>query len=379
MAARLSSVDQNVPREQGLVAPDGLTRWPHPRNCFSLFGQKDAEDALLSAYRSGRMPHAWLLQGREGIGKATLAYRFARFVLSNPDPFSDKVRHAFNLDVDKDSPVARQISLEAHPDLHVLRQTYNSANKKFYTSITMDATSRALRFLTMTSGNGKWRVLIVDSADKMNRNSANALLKTLEEPAPSAFLFLISHTPGRLSSTIRSRCHKLRLKDMEIDNLMKAVFNAGYHKTPKENKKAISDRKALALLSQGSVRRFLTFFDKDQLDTWTELNKLLDQIPDLNNSSLHHLSEQFNKNGGQEDFTLAVECICNWMSAQLHDSNTEIKTNGRWSKPSEILKIAEAWESIHLLRRETEIFNFDRQQSFLKIFWLLADIFRQKK
>ena len=159
-----------------------------PRLTQELFGHAEAEQTLLDAYRGGRMPHAWLIGGESGIGKATLAYRMARFVLAHPDPAMPAVQKAKSLGVPADHPAARRIAGQAHSDLLVLRRVINEKTGKLFTVIRVDDVRRTVPFFGSTAGEGGWRVAIVDPLDDLNSAGANALLKVLEEPPPRALL-----------------------------------------------------------------------------------------------------------------------------------------------------------------------------------------------
>src|SRR6186997_3381820 len=163
----------------------------HPRQTGGLVGHADAEQLLLDSYRSGRMPHAWLIGGPHGIGKATLAYRLARFVLAHPDPIAQKVQSAVSLAVDLDHAVARRIANEAHPDVLTLERTLNDKGK-LRQDIAVEDVRRAVPFFGSTAGEGGWRVAIVDAVDELNDFGANALLKILEEPPQRSLLLLVS-------------------------------------------------------------------------------------------------------------------------------------------------------------------------------------------
>ena len=113
-----------------LPEADALAGAPHPRHVYSLIGHERAEAEMLSAYREGRLAHAWLIGGREGIGKATLAWRFARFVLANPDPAAKAVREALNLHVEPSHPAARLLAGLAHPDFALIRREWQAAIKE---------------------------------------------------------------------------------------------------------------------------------------------------------------------------------------------------------------------------------------------------------
>src|ERR1700736_1609309 len=185
----------------------------HPRETTALFGHRDAETALLNAYRSGRIPHAWLIGGAQGIGKATLAYRMARFVLAHRNPLSPSVQRAETLAVDRSDPVARQITAGAHGGLLVLERGLNDRGV-LRTVITVDETRETISFFGSTAAVDGWRVCIVDTVDELNPNAANALLKILEEPPQRSLFLLVSHSPARALPTILSRCRKLPLRPL---------------------------------------------------------------------------------------------------------------------------------------------------------------------
>src|SRR5918912_1048242 len=180
--------------------------FPHPRVSAHLYGHAQAEQMLLAAYRSGRMPHAVLLTGPEGIGKATLAYRLVRFVLRWPDPAAPDVP-ARSLAVAPEHPVSRQVAAGSHPDLVTLEAEPGGI-------IPVDAVRRAVRFFGATAGEGGWRIAVIDAAENLNTAAANALLKALEEPPRRALFVLISHAPGRLPATIRSRAVSFALRPL---------------------------------------------------------------------------------------------------------------------------------------------------------------------
>ena len=197
---------------------------PHPRETTVLFGHAEPEQVLLEAYRSGRIPHAWLIGGPNGIGKATLAYRMARFVLANPDPTAPAVRKATSLTLPNDDRTVRRIAAQGHPDLLVLERVVNEKTGKLYTVIRVDDVRRTVPFFGSTAGEGGWRVAIVDTADELQYpQAANALLKILEEPPRNALLLLISHAPARLLPTIRSRCRRLSLRPLSAEDVARAA------------------------------------------------------------------------------------------------------------------------------------------------------------
>ena len=222
-----------------------------PRETTVLHGHAEAERALLEAYRGRRFHHAWLIAGPAGIGKATLAYRMARFVLAHPDPRAPAVQRATSLHVDADHPVARRIAAQAHGDLLVLERTINEKTNKLRQDIQVDDVRRTVTFFGSTAGEGGWRVAIVDAVDELNREGANALLKILEEPPRRAVLLLVSHSAARVLPTIRSRCRLLALRPLPAAEVARAAAAA-----IGEGAEA-ADIKAAAAAADGSVRRAL--------------------------------------------------------------------------------------------------------------------------
>src|ERR1700716_1734731 len=197
-----------------------------PRETTVLHGQTEAERTLLEAYQGRRFHHAWLIAGPAGIGKATLAYRMARFVLAHPDPRTPAVQRATSLEVDADHPVARRIAAQAHGDLLVLERTINEKTNKLRQDIQVDDVRRTVTFFGSTAGEGGWRVAIVDAVDELKREGANALLKILEEPPRRAVLLLVSHSAARVLPTIRSRCRRLLLRPLADEDVARAVAHA---------------------------------------------------------------------------------------------------------------------------------------------------------
>jgi DNA polymerase-3 subunit delta' len=331
---------------------------PHPRETERLFGHADSEQALLAAYRSGRIPHAFLIGGPHGIGKATLAYRMAKFVLAHPDPLSPDVQSASDLSVPPDNSAARRVVARAHPDLLTLERGLNESGKPRKT-IAVDDVRRSVTFFGSTAGEGGWRVAIVDSVDELNAEGENALLKILEEPPPRSLLFLISHSPGSVRATLRSRCRRLTLRPLSEEDVIAATANA-LNRNPRE-----ADIAAAARLAEGSVARTISFLDGDMLALHQQVAALLDQLPALNPQALHALGDAL---GGTDQQALdnVINTINGWLSAQLAAHNDRRR----------MARMAEVSEEINRAAREVATFNLDRKPLIFQTFGLLADAAR---
>jgi len=259
-------------RSQEPSDSDRIEGFAHPRETHALMGQEAALGRVARALRSGRVPSAWLITGAPGIGKATLAYRIARYLLA----YGATDKGPEDLSVPEDQTTARQVAAGSHPGLLVLKRAINPKTGKLMTVLSVDEIRRLANFFGMTSGAGGWRVAIVDTADDMNDNAANALLKMLEEPPSDAMLLLLSNTPGRLLPTIRSRCQRLELRPLDDASLQKMLAR----ELPETS---TAERAALARLSGGSIGAALTLAAGDGAALAQEADKLIDQArePDL--------------------------------------------------------------------------------------------------
>jgi DNA polymerase-3 subunit delta' len=333
---------------------------PHPRETAVLFGHAEAEQTLLDAYRSGRIPHAWLIGGERGIGKATLAYRMARFVLTHPDPTAPAVQAAKSLAVPTDLPVARRIASQSHSDLLVIERVVNEKTNKLYTVIRVEDVRKTIGFFGSTAGEGGWRVAIIDSVDELAKEGENALLKVLEEPPPRALLLLVSHSPGRVLATIRSRCRRLSLRPLSVDDVAKAAA-ASLGQDPKAQ-----DMRAAAEAADGSVARALMFLSPSAFELRQQVTALLDKLPAVDPHALHALGDAL-AGTEPEIFEAFMDTINTWLSAQL------ACTGGNADR---MAPVAEAWEDVNRSAREVDIYNLDRKPFVFAVFGALANAAR---
>jgi DNA polymerase-3 subunit delta' len=328
-----------------------------PRETNVLFGHADAEEALLASYKSGRVPHAWLIGGPPGIGKATLAYRFARFVLAHPDPAAAEVQKATSLAVDPDHPAARRIAVQAQGDLLALERVINEQTDKLYTVIRVEDVRRSVSFFGSTAGEGGWRIAIVDSIDDLQREGANALLKVLEEPPARALLLVVSNAPGRELPTIRSRCRRLLLRSLDQDDVAKAVAAAtGGDANDPEITNA-------ARVADGSVARAIALLDEDAQALRQRVLDLIGQLPEPDPRALHALGDALGTSDPQTLETF-MDLVNGWLSARLAATAQ--------SKP-EMARVAETWERVNRAAREVATYNLERKPFAFAVFGALAE------
>jgi DNA polymerase-3 subunit delta' len=333
---------------------------PHPRDTTAWFGHAAAERALLEAYRGGRIPHAWLIGGPPGIGKATLAYRMARFVLAHPDPPAPAVQAAASLALDPNHPAIRRIAARAHGGLLVLERSEGESGA-LRTVITVDEVRRTIGFFGRTAGEGGWRVCIVDSADELQYPQAsNALLKVLEEPPVRALFLLVSHAPGRLLPTIRSRCRHLALRSLPVEDVAPAAAAAlGCSQDDAEVGEA-------AVLSDGSVGRAVQLLSGEALKVRERVSALLAALPAVDAMALHALGDALGRADPQA-FATFVDAVRDWLSTRL----------GRGAgDPARLAQVAEVWEKLNGAAREVEVYNLDRKPMVFAVFGLLAEAAR---
>ncbi len=335
------------PADVEIPESDAFEGARHPRFAQDLIGHAAAEAEMLQAYRGGRLAHAWLIGGREGIGKATLAWRFARFVLAYPDRNARAVQEAHDLQVPADHPAARQLAARAHPDFALVRREWNAKSKGFFTEIRVDDVRAGQQVFRMSSAFGGWRVAIVDSADDLNKAGANALLKTIEEPPDRALILIVAHRPGRLPPTIRSRCRRLLLEDLSPSAIEAVVASQGEPWT------AIAPE-AVAEAAQragGSAREALRWLDPEAEDLATLITAALGRLPQVDWRAAHKLGEVVGGRGGKDAFDRFSSALYDWLAARARETAGE----GR-GEP-----IAELWERLRAMTRETIAYNLDRK------------------
>lgn len=287
-----------------LPEPDRIEGAPHPRETPRLIGQDRAERAFLDAHAAGRLHSGWLLTGPRGVGKATLAWRIAAFLLAQPagrdDGLFDAPPAPGSLRVPPEHPDARLVRNGAHPRLYLVRRGPNDKGDRLSAEIRADVVRGMKRFVHMSAADGGRRAVIVDSADEMNVSAANSLLKELEEPPALTTMLLVSHQPSRLLPTIRSRCRELRLAPLAAPDMAAALEQAGIE---------VAETEALAELSAGSVGEAIRLARLDGLALYADLVKLLAGVPRIDRQAAIRLAESCAGRAAETRFGLALDLV----------------------------------------------------------------------
>ncbi|RMB08703.1 DNA polymerase III subunit delta' [Eilatimonas milleporae] len=241
-----------------------------------LIGHDEALPAFVTARSQGRLHHAWLITGPKGIGKAGLAWRLAAALQSGALPADSAGTDLFGegaptagFVLDPGHPAVRLIAAGAHPGVLYLSRSVDAKTGRMKRDIGVDQVRRLGPFFGQTATDAPWRIVIVDAADELNPSSANALLKLLEEPPKRALLFLVSHVPGRLLPTIRSRCRTLAIRPIAGDRLTQWLIAESGHAV------SADDAALLARLSAGAPGRALMLVREDGATLYRALTGLL--------------------------------------------------------------------------------------------------------
>ncbi|MDR3517784.1 MAG: DNA polymerase III subunit delta' [Azospirillaceae bacterium] len=367
-----------------------------PRCTEDLIGHAAAERALLAAWQSGRLPHAWLITGPAGIGKATLAFRFARFVLSRPGrsrrpeagalfgtslwgdgtgPETDQ-RETDQPETDQPEtlalsahhPVFHRIASGGHADLLTVERRFDEERGRLRRDVAVDDVRRIAPFLHLTPAEGDWRVVIVDGAERMNESSQNAILKILEEPPTGALLLLVAENGGAMKPTIRSRCRRLALEPLGATALEALIerFRPDLGAT---------DRATLIHLAEGSIGRALDLATAGGVALYKELMTLLGGLPHLDVTSLHGFSDRLARRGAERSYETVSALLIWWLARLARGRATgqlpaeivpgESALVSRLIAEGTLEAWMEVWEKLNVLFVQAETANLDHKQVML--------------
>ena len=317
----------------------------HPASTPHLIGHDDAMRQVTEAFGSGRMHHAWLMVGPDGIGKTTLAYHIANHALSSgQNPLGR---------IDLQHRIAKLIMAEAHPDMLVIRRAADEKTGELRNVIVVDDALKIGSFLHRTSTHGGWRVVIIDEAHRLNRHGQNAILKILEEPPARALILMTATTPGALLPTIRSRSRVLHLASLDHAQ-MKAVLS---RQAPAL---AADDLDQLIALSEGSIGFALKILRTETLPLYAELIGLMQAMPELDIVRLHKLADQISRKADAESFEILSALLLQYM-------RVSISTAARHGADGASLnRKMEMWDKLRATFAVGDSGNLDRKLTFIK-------------
>lgn len=371
-------------KDKDELPPDSLHA---PLSASELLEHAAAERTLLESWASGRLHHAWLITGPAGIGKATLACRFARFLLSRGKReapiavdqglslFGDALPSAPVAEADPTSlylspedPIFHRIATRGHADLFTITLGYDLKRGRERKVIVVDDIRDIRGFISLTAAENGYRVIIIDGAEDMNKNAANALLKMLEEPPPRTVFLLVCHAPGRLLPTIRSRCRGLALRPLSDESMMRLL---------RRHKPELSSDEIVALLriAEGSIGRALRLAEEGGVALYREMIGLLDRLPELDIGALHSFGEKLARPNGLAAYNLFSELLRWWLARMVRSGASGIAAPEIVSGENNLMRRlaatrgldqwVEVWEKIaHLFTRAASV-NLDRKQTVL--------------
>jgi len=355
----------------------------HPRRMNRFNGHRAIEKRLLELYNVDRVPHGLVFAGIKGIGKATLAYRFARFLLANglpPDPNQDSLfgdaggDELTSMDLDVSSQTFSLVASGAHPDLFTVERAYDESKDRYKESVEVNELRKVSPFLRMTASEGGWRIVIIDDADTMNRNAQNALLKILEEPPANTVLILVTHRLGALIPTILSRVQVMNFHPLSQDIIheelgrLPGALNA-------------DDFAVITDLAQGSLGRALGYIEEGGVETLVKLLSILDQYPNVKWGDVHKLSEDLGRKGQERAYAMFDESF-QWIyevlvrakarGADIPVSALQLASLQQLVKKSSLQDLVKTHENLHSLFEKTRYANLDKRQAVLGAFSMMA-------
>lgn len=331
-----------------------------PIENHQFFGHTKVETALLDACQSNNLHHSLILAGPRGIGKATLAFRLARHLLKpeEEDGLFGAEPAAVSFEMSPEDTIFRQVAAGGHPALKVVERARNNDTGKVARDITVGDIRVLSDFFRKTSVSGSWRIAIIDPAEDMNNNAANALLKILEEPPERSILILISHAPGRLLPTIRSRCQFMQMSALPLQDMTAVLDALGVRVNGDEIE-------LLSKLSEGSVGDTTRILDMDGLSLYRDINGLISRKGATFDSELDAFGDRLSKKGQEESFELFTRL----MERAISDKILESARGGSSPQPGgELDRWLDVWEKVRVLFAQASGLGLDRKHVILNAF-----------
>ncbi|MGC6475449.1 MAG: DNA polymerase III subunit delta' [Parvibaculales bacterium] len=344
-----------------------------PRLCQTLYGHQKTTRQFMQGFAQNRLHHAWLLTGAKGIGKASFAYHAAKFILSNPNGFkaehlSDDFSQGFS------EEIVQLIERGAHPDLFILNRNYDFKTGKFRNDITIERARELITFLEKTPAMGGWRVCIIDSVDEMSRSSANAILKAVEEPSDKVMMFLVSHRPGKLLPTIKSRCQKVPMASLDMPILENLL--ADLHPDLEAQ-----SRQATAYLAGGSIGLAIDIIENGGLDIYRDMVDALASLPNTDGVLLHALAGRMADIKSGKRYQIFQNFLIGWLHGLTLTAargtpapvlfEGEADTVAKFLQSSHLEHWLDVWEKTTDLFQQADALNLDKKQTILECFTLI--------
>lgn len=367
---------ENIPLSD--CAPGAL----HPVATQDYFGHQANISALEKSLCSGRFHHGWIFAGPYGVGKATLAYHLARVLLQSK---LNDLPDGFNL-LEQSSQIrgektGRLISQFAHPDMRVMRRSFDTKTKKFFRFIRIDEMRLLKDMMHTTPSMGLHRVALIDRADDMNEASSNALLKVLEEPPHHTTFILITNSPGQVPVTIRSRCRMLKFNGLELADFKAAIEQQ--FKVPGSELKTEPNWQDLLHLSGGSVRKGYELITGDGLKYYSALYKILDRLPDLDQRNIDLFVDGVLKDKSGQDYQAGVQLLSDLLYRLVRGrapgfplSASERELSSRLVKPHSIDQWLTLWDTLAHRSLDVNELNLDKKTYMLQSFFAMRDLAR---
>lgn len=333
-----------------------------PRLTRALVGHEAQQTEFTASLNGNRMPHAWLLSGPKGVGKASFAYLAARAVLSG--------RTKEGISPAIDGGESHLIEEEAHPDLFVLKRRYNDKTSKFRGDIPVDDARAMKQSFSLSAGRGGWRVAVIDAIDDMNKNGVNALLKLIEEPPEKCLFLIVCHQPGRVLDTIRSRCRSLTFNALSEPELQQIVQHRMASIDPNE-------AAAASFLAHGSAGYALSLAALGGFDLYREMVGVLETVPRTDVEKLHQLAARFGARGEPAHFDLFCYLLSGWLHRLARSAATGEAFQPVFEGEAELVNrligaqidlaaLVSLWEKVGQDAHLVQALNLDKKQAVLE-------------
>lgn len=347
---------------------DRLGSFPHPREVYRLFGHDDAVATLNQALSQDRFPHAWLITGPKGIGKATFAYQIARTLLAGQAALGT---------VGPDHPVARRIEALGHTDLLLLRRPWDDKAGRLKRDITVDEVRRTNSFFGSHAGEGGWRVCVVDCVDELNGNAANALLKILEEPPERSVFLMVCHNAGRTLPTIRSRCRMLKLGNLAPEVIAQALADAFPDLST-------DGQQTIATLAEGSIGYAYQLAAEDGLPLYQELTEMVAGLPQVDTLRVMDLGDRLSRPAAEQSYHLMSDLLISLLERLIKRAATggsatfstdpEKRAYTHVAGTGSLDDWLLVWENLRRLFARADAVSLDKRQVILSAFNQLGSV-----